>query len=169
MALKPAFVERRTIEFSEAGVLQVVNTSPRAAGAFGLPSVPPAGVRFLPQEGNIVFGYGKGDTARWISIEAEQLGALLLAYCIRKKVPLPRRGDKGVIIKGNSVLLMFQVQHAEATAPEVAEPSNIQPASVRVWSWRSAGTQSAYGGAMDDRLPVHAPTGPAGPEPAEDP
>jgi hypothetical protein len=37
----PAFVERRTIEFSEAGVLQVVHASLRAAGAFGLPSMPP--------------------------------------------------------------------------------------------------------------------------------
>jgi hypothetical protein len=150
MEPQPAFVERRTIEFSARGVLQVVHTSLRGAAAFGLPTMPPDDVRLLQQAGKVAFRYGSGETAQWVSIGAEQLGALLLAYCVRTKVPLPRRGDKEVLIKSHSVLLTFQVQHAEATAPEVPEPRTLRPAAaVRAWSWRSAET-SAYGGAIED-------------------
>jgi hypothetical protein len=81
------------------------------------------------------------------------------------KVPLPRRGDKGVIIKANSVLLTFQVQHAEAPAPEVAEANNIRPAAVRAWSWRDA----PNGAVTDDRRQIiRKPTDAVGQEPAQD-
>jgi hypothetical protein len=135
MDVRPAFVERRTIEFSERGVLQVVNASLRAASSFGLPSMLPDSVHLFPQEGRAAFRYGSGQTARSVLIDAEQLGALLLAYCIRKKVPLPRAAGKAVCIEANSVLLTFQLEHGEAATPDVGESSNIQSASVRAWSW----------------------------------
>jgi hypothetical protein len=169
MGRQSAFIERRTVEFSEDGILQVVDASLRAAGSFGLPSMPPDSVRLLPEEGKVAFGYGgSGETVQWVSMEAEQLGALLVAYCIRMKVPLPRKGDKGVLVKAHTVLLTFQVHHAEATAPRVAEPSTIRPAAVRSWSWRSPGT-SAYGGVIEDRPPVGEPVGAVGQEPGDAP
>jgi hypothetical protein len=41
---------------------------------------------------------------------------LLVSYCVRSRIPIPRLADKVVRVRGNSVVLSFNTQLADAPA-----------------------------------------------------
>jgi len=49
-----------------------------------------------------------------VALSAERLGALLVSYCIRARIPLPHLPDKAIRIGAGSVVLGFVTHYADA-------------------------------------------------------
>jgi hypothetical protein len=131
----PSIRERRELTFFEGGILSAITCSLRSAAAFGLPPVPPQWVRLLPAEGKVCVIYGSGPTAKSVMIDAKPLGALLVSFCIRSKIPMPKDVPKEVRVEPQCVVLAFTIEHTYAPPPQVDEPAGIQHSQVRSWVW----------------------------------
>ena len=105
-------IDRREIEFDAKALVSVIGGSPQRAEAIGLRALRPAGVDFST-EGQIRFLY---EAYPEIRVTAEALGVLLVSYCVRSRIPIPRLADKVVRVRGNSVVLSFNTQLADAPA-----------------------------------------------------
>lgn len=130
-----ALSDRRELEFDADALVAVISTSSRAAQAFGLPGLQPTGVRFFPSDGRIDVMYGTGQTQKSVPLGAEPLGALLVSYCIRVRIPMPRNADKGIRIEADAAILAFRTTYAKAPAPEGQDNTTGTPAAVRAWTW----------------------------------
>ena len=78
-----AIAERREIEFDMQAVRSVLEWSPRAAQAFGLPPLTPTSVRGNPADNVVEVAYGDQTSPRVFMLRAEALGAILILYCNR--------------------------------------------------------------------------------------
>jgi hypothetical protein len=130
-----ALTDRRELEFDAEALVAVIGISLRAAQTFGLPGIPPTGVRFSPPDGRLDVLYGTGETQKAVPIAAEPLGALLVSYCIRVRIPMPKKADKGVRIEANAVILAFRTIYAKVPAPEGQDNTTGAPSSVKAWTW----------------------------------
>jgi hypothetical protein len=130
-----ALIDKREIEFDTEALLIVVATSQRAAESFGLPGFPPNDVRFDPKQGTVGFLYGSAQSQRSIYLTAEVVGALLVSYCIRARIPMPRKASKGVRVEGMSVILAFRTVFSPVPTP-AKETSKIGAAApVKSLTW----------------------------------
>jgi hypothetical protein len=131
-----AIIDRREIEFDRDAVKLALECSPRAAHAFGLPPLKPESVRCKPADGLVEVTYGKLMTTRVFMLRAEALGAILIAYCNRAGMPVPRRADKAVRIERDHVVVVFTLRMPHAPRPEAPEsPINRLPEAVTAWAW----------------------------------
>jgi hypothetical protein len=131
-----AIVDRREIELDTVAVRRALEWSPRAAQAFGLPPMVPTGVRCNPAAGCIEVVYGTLTATRVFALRAEALGALLISYCNRAGMPLPRRSDKGIRVEREHVVLVFTLRLNEPPQPEAPEGQiSRAPEAVQAWSW----------------------------------
>ena len=99
----------------------VVGTSLRPAQVFGLPGLPQTGVSFFPHEGQVELLYGEGHTQQVVRVAAEPLGAMLVSYCIRARIPMPLRADKRIRIEADAVILFFRTIWAKAPTPKTSD------------------------------------------------
>jgi hypothetical protein len=90
-----------------------IAVSTDAAEASVHPSLRPSGVRFHPQQGEIEVLYGTNPASR---LTAERLGAMLISYCVRTRIPIPRQADKGMRIEAAAVILTFAMHYAKGRA-----------------------------------------------------
>jgi hypothetical protein len=128
-------IDRREIEFDAEALLAAVVTSQRAAESFGLPGFPPTGVRFHPKAGKVDFLYGSSQASRAVNLKAEMVGALLVAYCIRARIPMPRKAEKGVHVQAHSVTLSFKTEYSQLPIA-TAETRQMAPAAaVKSYGW----------------------------------
>ena len=131
-----AVTDRREIEFDANAVRRAVEWSPQAAQAFGLPPLLPTGVRCRPTEGCIEVVYGTLTATRVFALRAEALGALLVSYCNRVGMPMPRHADKGIRIEREYVVVVFTLRLDEPPRPDAPEgPISRAPEAVQAWSW----------------------------------
>jgi hypothetical protein len=93
---KSGIVDRRELEFSSAALMAVITSSA------GEGSRRPTGIEFNQDSIQIVRGNGHA-----MSLASEQIGGLLVQYCIKVKIPIPREAIKSVRITSNSVILLF--------------------------------------------------------------
>ena len=136
-----AIVERRDIEFDLPAVHQALQWSPQAAQAFGLPPLKPRVVHCKPADGLLEVVYGEQNAPRVFMLCAEALGAILIAYCNRAGLPIPRAADKAIRIEAQHVVLVFTLRAFDAPAPESTELGITRvPDAVRAWAWMEAGT-----------------------------
>ena len=125
-------VERREPRFSTAALRSVFGWSLGAASVQGLPPLAPDGITLLPQESRVDLRYGHGVAARSIPLKAGALGSLLIAYCIRVRIPLRRiartevRIEAHYVALSHYVALVFHVEHSHAPAPEVIETAVVR-------------------------------------------
>jgi hypothetical protein len=77
------------------------------------PALRPSGVQFHRQQGEIEVLYGTTPATR---LTAERIGALLISYCVRTRIPIPRQADKGVRIEEGAVVLTFTMQYTKGRA-----------------------------------------------------
>jgi hypothetical protein len=49
-------------------------------------------------------------------VTSERLGALLMSYCIRARIPVARLADKDIRIEASAVILIFTTRLAEPPA-----------------------------------------------------
>jgi hypothetical protein len=128
-----AIVERRELRFSPATLQAMIGWSLGAGSSQRLPPIPPDGIRLVPEDSRIDLAYGQGPAARLIPLPVEQLATLLIAYCIRALIPLPRVARKEVRIGARYVALVFHVEHRQAPTPEIVESSVVRNGPVRQW------------------------------------
>jgi hypothetical protein len=112
--------------------------SPRAAEGFGLPAMAPVEVRFFPEDKAIDVIYGKGDTMGAARISASSLGALLISYCVRSKIPIPKIADKSIRVEADCLVLEFMTRFDRAPAPETADSTSRAAQAVKSWKWVEA-------------------------------
>lgn len=86
--------DRRELEFDLQTVRLVLEWWPRAAQAFGLPPLTPTAVHGNPVEGVIEVTYGELTSTRVFMLRAEALGAILISYCNRVGMPMPRNAER---------------------------------------------------------------------------
>ena len=131
-----AIVDRREIAFDADAMRFVIECSPRAALAFGLPPLTPQAVRCNVADGHIEVVYGTLTATRVFALRAEALGAIIVSYCNRTGMPMPRHADKGIRVERDRVVLVFTLRLEDAPEPEIAEGSIAHaPEAVRAWSW----------------------------------
>jgi hypothetical protein len=102
-----AISDRREIEFDLEAVRRAIEWSPRSAQAFGLPPQTPQGTRCNPGESSIEVTYVDLTSTRVFMLRADALGAILISYCHRAGMPIPRTADKAVRIEPERVLVVF--------------------------------------------------------------
>jgi hypothetical protein len=127
--------DTREIEFTAEALVIVMAGSARSAQGFGLPGARPTGVRLDPDLGNVDVLYGVGPAQQAVQLAAEPLGALLVSYCIRTRIPMPRRADKGIRIKAKCVILTVRTLYDEAPPPETADVAATAAKAVKAWTW----------------------------------
>ena len=136
-----AITDRREIEFDLEAVRLALKWSPNAAHAFGLPPRTPDHVRCKPAEAVVEVTYGKLMETRSFALRADALGAILIAYCNRAGMPIPRDADKAVRIEREHVVIVFTLRMPRAPQPESPEgPISRLPDAVTAWSWVEAGS-----------------------------
>jgi hypothetical protein len=128
-----AIVERRELRFSPHALQAMIGWSLGAASSHGLPPSSPDEIKLRPEENRIDLVYGGGSGARMIPLKLEGLATLLIAYCIRALIPLPRIARKEVRIGPRYVSLVFHVEHSQAPTPEVIETAVVRHGPVRQW------------------------------------
>ena len=134
-----AIIDRREIEFDLSAVRLALEWSPRSAQAFGLPPLVPRAVRCRPAEGTLEVTYGELTSTRVFGLRAEALGAILISYCNRAGMPMPRTADKAVRIERDHVIVVFTLRIAGPLPPEQPEAASGRlPDAVRAWSWIEA-------------------------------
>jgi hypothetical protein len=127
--------ERREIEFDANAIVTAIAVSSKAAQSFGLPGTPPIEVRFRPHDGEIDVVFGTTNAPMSIPIASEQLGALLLSYCIRTRIPMPKVTNKGIRIEAHCAVLAFKTVSIEEAAPAIAEARIGPSGPVTAWTW----------------------------------
>ena len=102
--------DTRRIEFDADALVAAIASSPRAADSLGLPRPAPYGACFHPEQREVEFLYGTVRASRAVRLKAEVIGAFLVSYCLRERMPMPRNADRGVCIEANSVVLTLRTQ-----------------------------------------------------------
>jgi hypothetical protein len=120
-------LEHRTVEFDSPAIIHALAAVPRMSQALGLSRI--ARVEFQPDREAIRVIDPEG--ASVAELRAESLAALLVAYCSRIKVPLPRLGQKSVEITSRSVVL--RVARASRPDQPLTELQSELPRA-KVWS-----------------------------------
>ena len=128
-----AIIERRELRFSPNALQAMIGWSLGAASSQGLPPSSPDEIKLHPDESRIDLIYGRAEGKRSIPLKLEGLATLLIAYCIRAHIPLPRVARKEVRIGARYVSLVFHVEHTQAPAPEVIESNVVRQGPVRQW------------------------------------
>jgi hypothetical protein len=114
--------DRREIAFDAAAMAAVIACSTRAAEAVGLPGARPKGARFDPHAGTVILLYQGGERA--IPNRSGELGALLVAYCLRSGIKVPRNFERRIRVDQDAVVLLFSTNHPvppTTIAPEQAK------------------------------------------------
>jgi len=135
-----AITDRREIAFDVQAIRLALEWSPRSAQSFGLPPLTPHAVRCNPADGTVEVTYGEFTSTRVFVVRAEALGAILISYCNRAGMPMPRSADKGVRIDHDGVAVVFTLHLPTAPEPELPEGNIARlPEAVRAWAWIEAG------------------------------
>jgi len=136
-------VDRREIEFDADSLVYYLSILPREAERLGLPAMPPGAIRFDPAKGSVAAIYGKAEQARCVPIPAESLSAMLISYCMRTRIPLPRVADKIIRVAADRVVLSFKTWFDEAPVFEAKDALETGRAT-KSWKWVEPG-QPAQG------------------------
>jgi hypothetical protein len=135
-ALAVAIVDRREIEPDTAAARCALECSPQSAQACGLPPLVPTGVRCKPAQHCIEVVCGSLTTTRVFMLRAELLGTLLISYCSRAGMAMPRHSDKGIRVEHERVVLLLGVRLDDPPHPEAPEGKISRvPEAVQSWAW----------------------------------
>jgi hypothetical protein len=137
-------VDRREIEFDGDALSYYLSASPREAGALGLPPIAASEIRFNAKDGIVDFLFARPSTTDTVHVSADQLGGLLISYCLRSRIPMPRVADKVIRVEPNRIVLTFKTWFTEAPVFAPMEAAARAVEAVKSWKWVEPG-QAAHG------------------------
>jgi hypothetical protein len=108
-----SIIDRREIEFDGQALISLIAGSLQRAQAIGRPALRPISIGFSPQAREISVEY---ETHAAISVASDRLGALLVAYCVRARIPVARWADKDIRIEAGSVFRTFATHFSDVPA-----------------------------------------------------
>jgi hypothetical protein len=120
-AERTAVLDTRNLTFSPVAMCALIAQSPVAAETLGLPAALPSGIRFRPDQATADVVYGKGAMALGYNLSTEALGALIIAYCRRVRIPLPRASRKAITVHQDRIVLTVVTEIAHLPAPSLPE------------------------------------------------
>jgi hypothetical protein len=123
-------VDRRKIVFDAATIMAVLACSEQMGEAIGLPSGLPKSVHFDPAASKVVLLYSS--TGVSVPLETGQLGALLIGYCMRAGIKVPRHGSRAIRVEKHAAVLVFSADHEVPSARLARERTEELPRSM---SW----------------------------------
>lgn len=129
-----AVLEQRIIEFDSAAVMQAFTTVRRVSEALGLHADRIVRVEFQPDRAAVIVIDNDGRPVA--ELRAESLAALLVAYCSRIKVPLPRAARKDIEISSRSVILRVTTESRPG-----APPGDVRSDFPRAMVWNKSHPQ----------------------------
>jgi hypothetical protein len=129
--------DRRELSFDAAAIVAIVACSPGMARAIGMPQGRPDGARFDPRSGEAIVVYGAG--AKSVRCQPEPLGALLIGYCLRTGIRVPRRLERSVRITADAAVLVFNVKY-QVPPPRIAPEGRAERTDQTLASVASSGT-----------------------------
>lgn len=132
-------VDRREIEFDADALNYYLSVSHAEAAALGLPATAASKIYFDAQDGNVEFVFARPGGIETIQVAAEQLGELLISYCLRTRIPLPRVADKIIRVEPNRIVLTFKTWFTEAPVFAHLEVTPQGVEAVRSWHWVAPG------------------------------
>ena len=132
-------VERREVEFETEALLTVLAASPKAGGAFGLARGMPQAVIFEPTTQSVRFVFPGGGHAHSVSLDSARLGALLVGFCLRMRMPLPRKAEKSIRVESGMVVLAFRITSRPNLANLLPEEHRASPEPATQRAWGGAG------------------------------
>ena len=132
-------VDRREIEFDAEALNYYLSVSHSEAATLGLPASAAAEIHFDAKDGNVEFCYLRPGGAETFHIAAEQLGELLITYCLRTRIPLPRVADKIIRVEPNRIVLTFKTWFNEAPVFAHLEMTPHGLEAVKSWHWVEPG------------------------------
>jgi hypothetical protein len=88
----------------------------------------PCAVRFSPATQQVTFSYA--GVAHEVTIAGERLGALLVSYCIKARIPLPRYSDKAVRVGAGTIIIICTSQYN-------ASPDSVTAFRRLLFAWAS--------------------------------
>jgi hypothetical protein len=130
-----AVSESRLVTFDAAEVRSAVLAVPRLARALGLHQENYASVEFRPDDRMILFGTGVNQKDETVTVGSEGLVALLVAYCSRLGIPLPRRAMKNLDVLSDRLVLRVDVPPPERRDPPAHRRRAEAPEIRRAMIW----------------------------------
>ena len=132
-------VDRREIEFDAEALNYYLSISHAEAAALGLPASAASKIYFDAQDGYVEFVFARPGGVETFQLAGEQLGELLISYCLRTRIPLPRVADKIIRVEPNRIVLAFKTWFTDA--PVFAHPADTPNGleAVRSWHWVEPG------------------------------
>jgi hypothetical protein len=104
-------LDYRQLVFDQDSIRASLRCGSRVTQQLQLPEGEYQAIYLLPLEQCVELMYDPGnriDQPVLHRVTAPQMAALLIAYCIRVSIPVPRNCDKGINIRADTVSLTFQ-------------------------------------------------------------
>jgi hypothetical protein len=108
-----AITDQRQVTFDSIALKQIVDLSPDAALNIGFPNNKPTNIVLNPSAHSATFEF----VGTAVTLQRDKLGALLISYCIRSGIKVPRNGQRSVHIKPTTVTLVFRQEFGNAPVP----------------------------------------------------
>jgi hypothetical protein len=97
--------DRREVGFNAEAMAMVVVHSRRAAQTMGLPIGTPTDIWFDPKVAEVTMFYG--DSSAQHVLHSARLSALLISYCVRAGIKIPRQLERSMRVDRDAVVLVF--------------------------------------------------------------
>jgi hypothetical protein len=106
--------DERRIRFDLAALKDVLKYSQFGALSIGLPSHLPSDIVLDASVGTATFDY----VGTRVTVATDKLGALLISYCIRSGIRVPRQGKRTVTIADKAITLVFLEDYLTTPTPK---------------------------------------------------
>jgi hypothetical protein len=107
-------IDERRVTFDLDALKEVVKFSPFAALSIGLPDNLPSDIDLNGSAGTVNFDFA----GTLVTLASDRLGSLLISYCIRCGIKVPRQGKRSVIIEGTAITLVFHEDYLTTPVPK---------------------------------------------------
>jgi hypothetical protein len=113
-----SLVETRELRFGQLALRFALAHAGGAAEQVGLPKGVPEAVRFVAEAQAVTARFGGAEERQ---LDSAALGLVLVAYCLRARIPLPRRATKSVRVLPDAVVLTTRLEHELPPEPVAAD------------------------------------------------
>lgn len=97
--------DTREIAFDAGALVSVLSQSPQLARSLRIPAIPPEQASFNPDTCNVRLDYGPHGQP--VMVGHREMAALLIAYCLRARIRIPRNYKREVRIEATRAVLVF--------------------------------------------------------------